>query len=400
VATGRPHFMGQAMSWRTVLLLCALQLLCGRAYGFASIYCGKTGDGKVSCYAQTQAQSEQEASELARVACGLGGRADCTWVGSKVFQNTCQSVASPIDHSNWYTSPGNSYDEASSKAIIVCQSQNRRCETLVTACDFASPQNQPKPTQTAQQSQTPEPSVNPTYQVFTAVAKFLDDIRTGIGLGLGILIVIVAFAKRAAIHNYLVHGNLPFKPVNLANDIEVLFTRTQRVNWYGRVVFGIVARLGMTDHQLLLVRRYWLGRVIAFDSLRRQRQNQLAKIHLQLAASGGAPPKDRKPISQLWSSIKMFFFLVLYLFRALFSFLFGFLFIRVTIAKLVRGKLIESSDLVLILQAKDAIEQSAKYLKEYLVTAETFNGEEELFEPERPVDTVLAPLHRRGQTQP
>ena len=69
-------------------------------------------------------------------------------------------------------------------------------------------------------------------------------------------------------------------------------------------------------------------------------------------------------------------------FRALFSFLFGFLFIRVTIAKLVRGKLIESKDLVLVLQAKQAVEDSTKYLREYLITANTFDGREEMFEPE------------------
>lgn len=236
--------------------------------------------------------------------------------------------------------------------------------------------------------------------VLSNLGKFIDDIRSGIGLGLGILIVVVAFAKRASIFNYIIHGNLPLKLTNYADDIEVLFKRTQRVNWYGRIVFGIVARLGMTDGQLGLVRRYWLGRVIAFDSLRRQRQNKLAAIHLQLAARAKAESKDAKVLSQIWAAIKTLFLIFFYLFRSLFSFLFGFLFIRVTIAKLVRGKLIESADLVLILQAKEAIEQSARYLKEYLVTAETFTGQEELFEPERSVDTVLAPLHRRGQTQP
>jgi hypothetical protein len=62
----------------------------------------------------------------------------------------------------------------------------------------------------------------------------------------------------------------------------------------------------------------------------------------------------------------------------LFSFLFGFFFIRVTIAKLVRGTIVESKDLTLILQAKEAIEESATYLKEYLETANTFDGRDEV----------------------
>jgi hypothetical protein len=159
------------------------------------------------------------------------------------------------------------------------------------------------------------------------------------------------------------------------------FKRTQRINWYGRIVFGIVAHLGMTEKQLSLVRRYWLGRIIAFDSLRRQRQNKLALMHLQLAAKAKAEPKDKKPLSQLWAAVKTALLIIFYLFRAMFSFLFGFLFIRVTITKLARGTLVESNNLVLILEAKQAIEDSATYLKQYLETAETFRGEEELFEP-------------------
>ena len=120
-------------------------------------------------------------------------------------------------------------------------------------------------------------------------------------------------------------------------DIQCLFKRTQRVNWYGRTIFGIAADLAMTHQQLIDIRKYWLGRVVAFDSLRRQRQNQLARMHLQLAASVKSETKDKKPLSQLWAALKFLFLAVFYLIRALFSFLFGFLFIRVTIAKLVRG---------------------------------------------------------------
>jgi hypothetical protein len=65
-------------------------------------------------------------------------------------------------------------------------------------------------------------------------------------------------------------------------------------------------------------------------------------------------------------------------FIAFFNFVLSFFFIRVTVAKLVRGTIVESKDLTLILQAKEAIEETATYLKEYLTTANTFDGRDEV----------------------
>ena len=192
------------------------------------------------------------------------------------------------------------------------------------------------------------------------------------------LLVLLLYGFRSPIANVVIHGNLPYKLDVYGDDIRCVFKRTQRVNWYGRVIFGIVANLPMTHNQLTDVRKYWLGRVVAFDSLRRQRQNELARMHLQLAASAKADAKDKKPLSQILAALKMLFFILFYLIRALFNFLFGFLFIRVTVAKLVRGTVIESKDLTLVLQAKEAIEQTATYLKEYLETANTFDGRGEV----------------------
>jgi hypothetical protein len=187
---------------------------------------------------------------------------------------------------------------------------------------------------------------------------------------------------RERIINFVIHGNLPYKLPVYADDIEVLFTRSQRVNWYGRVVFGIVARLSTTERQLVLVRHYWLGRVIAFDSLRRQRQNELARMHLQLAAVAQSEAHDKKKFwSRRWATLRSFVRKLFWVVIALFNVIMGLFFIRITIAKLAHGKLIESKDLVLILQAQQAIVETAQYLKEYLVTAETFDGREELFEP-------------------
>ena len=99
------------------------------------------------------------------------------------------------------------------------------------------------------------------------------------------------YANRAPVINFVIHGNLRYKLPVYGEDIQCLFKRTQRVNWYGRVIFGIVANLSMTHEQLIDVRKYWLGRVIAFDSLRRQRQNELATMHLATRREGqvGSP---------------------------------------------------------------------------------------------------------------
>jgi len=102
-------------------------------------------------------------------------------------------------------------------------------------------------------------------------------------------------------------------------------------------------------------------------------------MHLQLAASAKSDPHDKKRFcSRRSANVRAFFKALFWVFTAFFSFLLGFLFIRVTIAKLVRGTVIESRDLVLILQAKEAVEESARYLKEYIEAANTFDGRDEV----------------------
>jgi hypothetical protein len=216
---------------------------------------------------------------------------------------------------------------------------------------------------------------SPDYWRAVYLEELFDAVFNRFVIAIGLALVVLLFA------NLIMHRRLPRALPVYGEDIQCLFKRTQRLNWRRRVVFGIVANLTMTQQQLVDTRKYRLGRVIAFDSLRRQRQNELARMHLQLAASVKSEPKDKRPLAQLWGALKTIFFFVFYLIRALFSFLFGFLFIRVTIAKLVRGTVIQSKDLVLILQAKDAIEQSTTYLKEYLTTANTFDGRDEIYEP-------------------
>jgi hypothetical protein len=102
-------------------------------------------------------------------------------------------------------------------------------------------------------------------------------------------------------------------------------------------------------------------------------------MHYQLAAAAKSEAYDKKKFwSRRWATVRTFFRRLFWIFAALFRLLFSFFFIRVNIAKLVRGTVVESSDLTLILQAKEAIDESARYLKEYLETANTFDGRDEI----------------------
>ncbi len=220
---------------------------------------------------------------------------------------------------------------------------------------------------------------------FYRISQFLDVGRIGAGIsfGIGIIVALLLYAQQSRIANFIIHGNLPLKLPVYGEDIQCLFKFTQRVNWYGRVIFGIVVNLAMTHQQLVDVRKYWLGRVIAFDSLRRQRQNQLAKMHFQLASSAKSDPHDKKNFwSRRWATIRTFIRRLFWIFAALFRLLFAYFFIRVTIAKLVRGTIVESKDLTLVLQAKEAIELTTTFLKEYLTTANSFNGRDEVYDAE------------------
>jgi hypothetical protein len=160
------------------------------------------------------------------------------------------------------------------------------------------------------------------------------------------------------------------------DQIEVVITRSQRVNWLNRVVFMIDVRMGVSLQQLDLMKKYRLGRTVVFDSARRERQNELARTNLEMARE-----KNSRTICLWREEIRGIFRRLWYLIRALFSFLLGFLFIRITLAKLLKGAHIESKSLDMILAAKNAIERGATDLKVYLEVAETFDGRESLFEP-------------------
>jgi hypothetical protein len=175
---------------------------------------------------------------------------------------------------------------------------------------------------------------------------------------------------------YFFDSTLPKALPHASKQIDVLIAQSQRRTWLRRVVFVLDARMGVSAEQFDLMKKYRLGRVIVYDSLRRQRQNKLTRAHLEMAL------QRKSGTICLWrEEIRGFFRRIYYLIRSLVSFLIGFLFIRITISKLLRGAHIESKSLDRILEAKIAIETGATDLNAYLIAAETFDGREDLFEP-------------------
>jgi hypothetical protein len=344
---------------RHLFLVFFLMCAADKAHAVASIFCSGN-----QCVAAVQKDTADNAVNFARNLC-TSKNATCLQMGLP-FQWECRSVYSDGSGS-WYQS-GTSYASAQYNTKQQCSAAN--CKHVITACDTEHDSG-------VIFHEVAYVQTTPQYVIYVVQSNWL------IFLAAIIAIAAAAFTARGPISNFIIHGNLPYKLPVYGEDIQCLIKRTQRVNWYGRVVFGIVVNLAMTHQQLIDIRKYWLGRVIAFDSLRRQRQNELARMHLQLAASVKSDPHDKKKFwSRRWATFRTFIRRLFWIFTALFSFLFGFLFIRITIAKMVRGTIIESNDLVLILQAKDAIEESTTYLKEYLTTANTFDGGDEIYEPE------------------
>jgi hypothetical protein len=374
------------------------------ALSFGSIYCGQRS-GNFTCVAALRFSDYAQAEDAARTFCTRQGISSCYhFLGP--LTNFCRSIFAFGDGQPFWRSES-SHESAFNLALSACEQAN--CLHVLTVCEdsdirltpalvgpdgvqvSAYPQppppasSSPAPAATRPISRAEAPRPAPPGEATVGFTDFFDPHALGVGIsfGIGLLLALSVFVARAPLINLIIHGNLPYKLPVYGEDIQCLFKRTQRVNWYGRIVFGVVANLSMTHDQLSDVRKYWLGRVIAFDSLRRQRQNQLATMHLQLAAKAKSDAHDKKKFwSRRWATLRSFVKKLFWVVIALFNLVMGLFFIRVNIAKLVRGTIVESKDLTLILQAKEAIEESTTYLKEYLITANTFDGRDEIYEPE------------------
>jgi hypothetical protein len=390
VATDPLHLLGGASVsfFRPFLAILFLLASMSACFSYGAVFCVANDSRSARCIALDK-PTQEDAYASAQSLCQSTYGKPC--VVRSTYSKQCIAIASP-ETGDWNNEGrGSSIAEAEASALAGCERSrpNAICKITLNACDKSDPKpivdkSDPKPivVQAVNKKTQDEPSwdflSDPTFYRMLLISRLFQNIWQGIGLGLGILIVIIIYAKRAAIINFIVHGNLPYKLAVYGEDIQCIFKRTQRLNWYGRIIFGVVANLSMTQDQLGDVRKYWLGRVVAFDSLRRRRQNQLALLHLQQVSKLQTKSKGETVWRIVLACLRWIILAVFHLLRALFSFLFGFLFIRVTIAKLVRGTIIESKDLVLVMESKDAIEQSAEYLKEYLETANTFDGRDEV----------------------
>jgi hypothetical protein len=345
-----PPFLMRSLFIALVISLLAAE----RALAYGALACTSRESGW-DCTISYNEPTPEDADTAAMALCSRKHR-DCSVVVPAKFHNQCLAAAAGPNSKlvNIDFIPRNLDTD---RLLDGCNRRDGNCRVLAVACD-GNPFPYPV-------------SISPPSYVSVAISA-----------AVGVLLILLAYTQRARLENWIIHGNLPHELPTYSEDIVVLFKRTQRVNWYGRVIFGIIVNLITTKAQLGLVRRYWLGRVIAFDSLRRERQNELARMHLQLAASVRTEAKEKTVASRLWAIVAYVILVIFYLFRALISFLFGFLFIRVNIAKLARGTTVESKDLVLILQAKEAIEETAVHLKEYLATAQTFDGSDEVYRAE------------------
>jgi hypothetical protein len=358
------------------------------AYAISSIYCGSNISGFPICVSVSHQASVIDAASNGMAACHHLSLLNCSFAGNTIsFSNQCRSVAAALNGSNWFSASAPVGPTAQDEAISDCEKNTQYvvCTAIHTVCDLAddsAPQQRPLSYTSQIDPQFDYLSDPDSFKILhwlMMLQSVWNGIGNGIGTGLGILLVGFVFWKREPIINLLIHGNLPYKLPVYGEDIQCLFKRTQRVNWYGRIIFGIATDLAMTHQQLIDIRKYWLGRVVAFDSLRRQRQNELARMHMQLAATAKSDAHDKKAFwSRRWGTVRTFLRRLFWIFAAAFRLLFSFFFIRVNLARLVRGTVIESRDLTLVLQAKEAIEQSAMYLKEYLETANTFDGRDEV----------------------
>jgi hypothetical protein len=287
---------------RLLLTLLVLASFSSSASAFTSVYCTLGDHPKPSSplCASGWGSTPQEADRNAFQACRNLNAGSCNEITFHPLDHQCLSVESggnvPV-----ISGVGDDLFSARNKAAESCRPYGTTCTVVFEACD-ATPQSK--------------------FVIYVIQSTPL------ILLLLAITVGIIAFLARAPISNFIIHGNLPRTLPVYGEDILCLFKRTQRVNWYGRVVFGIVVNLAMTHQQLLDVRKYWLGRVVPFDSLRRQRQNMLAKLHLQRSSQLQIPKFKKLPwILAAALTIILPALLVLYFFvRALISFLLGFLF--------------------------------------------------------------------------
>ena len=146
--------------------------------------------------------------------------------------------------------------------------------------------------------------------------------------------------------------------------MHLILRRSQRTAGLARnkIIFVLDARAELSPESISLVQKYKLGNLVVYDSDARKKHSQAGYGHFDEAAGSSVG-------RSLWKNA-----------RGLASAAMMALSLRVTVDGLMNGQHIECKDLDELLGAEAAIRDACKSLKNYLETAITFDGREEIIE--------------------
>jgi hypothetical protein len=120
------------------------------------------------------------------------------------------------------------------------------------------------------------------------------------------------------------------------------------------VVFCIDARAELTPEEADDVKKYALGKEVIYNSQRSK--EHLAKADANIASGGAGVVKAFAGLAMAKLSL------------------------NITIDSLVKGHHIEAKDMLEVIGAEEALKQACANMREYLDTAATFDGGEEVLE--------------------
>jgi hypothetical protein len=161
---------------------------------------------------------------------------------------------------------------------------------------------------------------------------------------------------------------------SVAGAIQLKLKRSQRTNTFGTLFYMLDARMAVSNEDHSLIQRYKLADTVVYDSKNRQQYSEAAKGHLE-STREQASLLDT-PKNQLVGAAKTFYRLG----RASLSTALAALSLRITVSSLLKGVHIECKSMGELLEGEDAIVTAARNVKQYLETAATFDGREEILE--------------------
>jgi hypothetical protein len=154
------------------------------------------------------------------------------------------------------------------------------------------------------------------------------------------------------------------------STMAVKIKRSQRKNFWGRVIFILDARMEVPAKEYAEIATYELGKQVIYDSVSREKHLENLKRHLETT---NEQPRLRDPPNlQLLGILKTFYRFML----ACISLLRMKLALRITVKKLIRGVHVESRSLKEVLDVEKAIIEAAGDLRAYLEVAGEFDGSE------------------------